>query len=68
MFVKFVLDEECDLIGELLLPESFVNIGLAQLNLGRICYPLVNFSARKMSEGFYLPFHAPRHQVLSGVL
>jgi hypothetical protein len=68
MFVRFVLDEECDLIGELLLYESIVNIGLAQLNLARSCYPLVNFSARQMSEGSYPPFHAPRHQVLSGVL
>jgi hypothetical protein len=65
--VRFVLDEECDLIGELL-RENIVNIGLVQMDLARSCYPLVNFSARQMSEGFYLLFHAPRHQVLSGVL
>jgi hypothetical protein len=65
--VRFVLDEE-RLIGELLLLESIVNIGLAPLNPARSCYRLVNFSARQMSEGFYLPFHAPRHQVLSGAL
>lgn len=68
MFVRFVLDEERDLIEELLLRESIVNFGLAPLNPARSCYPLVTFSARQMSEGFYLPFHAPRHQVLSGAL
>jgi hypothetical protein len=67
MFVRFVLDEECDLIGELR-RENIVNIGLVQMAFARSYYPLVNFSERQMSESFYLPFHAPHHQVLSGVL